>query len=53
MTVLPGSTPVAVTVRDLPGSLPYSRLFGSHFVLDDDTSPLRRVGRRERELERR
>ena len=57
MTAFPSATHIAATLRDLPSSLPYTRLFGthfnSHFVGDDDTSPLRRPGRLERELERR
>ena len=52
MTAFPPTTHVAAMVRDLPRSLPYTRLFGPHLVPDDDvTSPLRRVGRRERELQ--
>ncbi len=57
MTAFPSTTHLAAALRDLPSSLPYTRLFGahfnSHFVGDDETSRLRRPGRLERELERR
>ena len=42
---------VAVMVRDLQRSLPYTRLFGAHFVVDEDVAPFRRVRRRARDLE--
>ena len=31
MTAFPSTTHVAATLRDLPSSLPYTRLFGAHF----------------------
>lgn len=52
MSAFPSTTHVRGAVRDLPMSLPYNRLFGHHFVVDEDTGPSRRAGRRERELER-
>ena len=52
MTSFPPTTHVAASLRDLPHSIPYTRLFGTHFMFDDDTSPLRHPGPRERELER-
>lgn len=51
MNPFPPTMHVAAMVSDLSRSLPYTRLFGAHLVPDDETSPLRRVGRRERELE--
>jgi len=56
MTALPSTTHLAAALRDLPSSLPYTRLFGAHFhsnlLGDDETSRLRRPGRLERQLER-
>jgi len=52
VSTFPSNADIAVAVRHLPMSLPYTRLFGAHFVFDDDTSPLRHPGPRERELER-
>ena len=46
------SARVADAVRDLPMSLPYSRLFGADFVIAEDTRPFRRMGRRVGDLER-
>ncbi len=47
----PSHAHAAGMVRDLQRNLPYTRLFGSHFVVDDDITPFRRARRRERELE--
>ena len=47
----PSHAHAAGMVRDLQRNLPYTRLFGSHFVVDDDITPFRHARRRERELE--
>ena len=44
MPTFPALTHVAVTVSDLPASVPwYTRLFGAEPVLDEDTGPFRHV----------
>ena len=52
MSTFPSNADIAVAVRHLPMSLPYTRLFGAHFVVDDDSGAFRSAGRRKRELER-
>ncbi|HEX4982063.1 MAG TPA: hypothetical protein VFV63_10210 [Ilumatobacteraceae bacterium] len=52
MSGFPSSNHVRDAVRDLPMSLPYHRLFGTHFVPDDDGGAFRGARRRTRELER-
>jgi hypothetical protein len=51
MSALHPTAHVAVMVRDLQRNLPYTRLFGAHFVVDEDLAPFRRVRRRQRDLE--
>ncbi len=52
MSAFPSTAHVKNAVRDLPTSLPYTRLFGANFVPAEDTASLRGARRRTRELER-
>jgi hypothetical protein len=51
MSTLAPTAHVAAMVRDLQRNLPYTRLFGAHFLVDEDVVPFRRVRHRERDLE--
>jgi hypothetical protein len=51
MIAFPSPAHVKGAVRDLPMSLPYHRLFGAPFDVDDDTGNVRGARRRTRQLE--
>ena len=51
MSAFPSTAHVKGAVRDLPMSLPYHRLFGAQFVVDDDTHAFSGARRRTLQLE--
>ena len=50
MSSFPSTSHFATAVRDLPRSLPYTRLFGTHLVVDEEVCCSHRATGREREL---